>query len=229
MAASYADVSGGVLIPTLYVLSVIKFVLVVMWFMHLKFDDRRYARFFVMGLSGAAALYLVVLISFRVFRQMSAATVATCTWTSGSCSGRWRRATCSRPPPRAAHGRATGARTPVGSSSAASRRCCSGAEWPTHDLAEGYLYSMHMVQHMLFTLVAAPLLVAGMPAWMWRAVLRPAPLRAVWAFLARPLVPSLVFNGVLLFTHWPEVVSLSVRLRARALLAAHAARWARRS
>ncbi len=38
-----------------------------MWFMHLKFDDRRYARFFVMGLAGASVLYLIVLISLRVF------------------------------------------------------------------------------------------------------------------------------------------------------------------
>jgi cytochrome c oxidase subunit 4 len=67
IASSYAGVSGGILIPTLFVLAVIKFALVVLWFMHLKFDDRRYARFFVMGLSGAAVLYLVVLISFRVF------------------------------------------------------------------------------------------------------------------------------------------------------------------
>ena len=35
--------------------------------MHLKFDDRRFARFFVMGLSGAAVLYLIVLITFKVF------------------------------------------------------------------------------------------------------------------------------------------------------------------
>jgi cytochrome c oxidase subunit 4 len=62
-------VSGAVLIPTLYVLAVIKFVLVVLWFMHLKFDDRRYARFFVMGLAGAATLYLIVLITFRVFAR----------------------------------------------------------------------------------------------------------------------------------------------------------------
>ncbi|HEV2951665.1 MAG TPA: cytochrome C oxidase subunit IV family protein, partial [Actinomycetota bacterium] len=67
IAASYAGVSGSILIPTLFILAVIKFALVVLWFMHLKFDDRRYARFFVMGLSGAAVLYLVVLISFRVF------------------------------------------------------------------------------------------------------------------------------------------------------------------
>ena len=35
--------------------------------MHLKFDDHRYARFFVMGLSGACVLYLFVLIMFRTF------------------------------------------------------------------------------------------------------------------------------------------------------------------
>ena len=44
-----------------------KFALVVLWFMHLKFDDRRYARFFVMGLALAATLYLIVLITFKVF------------------------------------------------------------------------------------------------------------------------------------------------------------------
>jgi len=36
-----------------------------------------------------------------------------------------------------------------------------GADWPVHDLAEGYLYSVHMAQHLLFTLVAPPLLISG--------------------------------------------------------------------
>jgi putative membrane protein len=85
-----------------------------------------------------------------------------------------------------------------------------GADWPIHDLAERYLYSMHMVQHMLFSLVAAPLLICGMPAWMLRGLLRPAPLRETWRFLTRPLVALVVFNGVLLFTHWPAVVDVSV-------------------
>ena len=67
ITASYTHVSGSILIPTLFVLAIVKFALVVLWFMHLKFDDRRFARFFVMGLAGASILYLVVLISFRVF------------------------------------------------------------------------------------------------------------------------------------------------------------------
>ena len=67
ISASYAGVSGGILIPTLFVLAIVKFALVVLWFMHLKFDSRTYARFFVMGLAGAITLFLIVLLTFQVF------------------------------------------------------------------------------------------------------------------------------------------------------------------
>ena len=86
-----------------------------------------------------------------------------------------------------------------------------GADWPVHDLAEGYLYSVHMAQHLLFTLVAPPLLIAGMPGWMWRDILRPRWLFLVFRFLTRPIVALILFNGLLLFTHWPEIVEASVR------------------
>jgi putative membrane protein len=86
-----------------------------------------------------------------------------------------------------------------------------GASWPIHDLAEQRLYAVHMVQHMLFTLVGPPFLIAGIPVWMWRAFLRPRPIGVVFRFLVRPVVALIVFNGVLLFTHWPAVVDLSVR------------------
>jgi putative membrane protein len=85
-----------------------------------------------------------------------------------------------------------------------------GADWPVHDLAEGYLYSVHMAQHLLFTLVAPPLLISGMPAWMWRDILRPRWLFLAFRFLTRPIVALILFNGLLLFTHWPEVVEASV-------------------
>ena len=84
------------------------------------------------------------------------------------------------------------------------------SEWPIHDLAERFLYSAHMVQHLVFTLVAAPLLVAGTPQWLARWVLRPVPIRRAFGLLVRPLPALVFFNGVLLFTHWPEVVGASV-------------------
>jgi putative membrane protein len=85
-----------------------------------------------------------------------------------------------------------------------------GADWPIHDLAERYLFSMHMVQHTLFSLVAAPILIAGVPAWMYRRMLRPRAVRVAWAFVTRPVTALVFFNGVLFLTHWPVVVQGAV-------------------
>lgn len=84
------------------------------------------------------------------------------------------------------------------------------SNWPMHDLAETRLYSFHMIQHMAYQLVAAPLLILGMPAWMWRSMLRPAWLMSLWKRMTRPVAAFATFNLVLLVTHWPAVVELSV-------------------
>jgi putative membrane protein len=83
------------------------------------------------------------------------------------------------------------------------------AEWPMHDLAEGYLYSAHMIQHMLLTLVFAPLVLKAMPAWMMRAILPPPLMRVVRA-VSRPLIALVIFNLMIVFTHWPALVTASV-------------------
>jgi len=67
VAVYYMEGAREYLIPILFLFSIIKFTLVVLWFMHLKFDSRTYARFFVMGLAGAVTLYLVVLLTLQVF------------------------------------------------------------------------------------------------------------------------------------------------------------------
>jgi putative membrane protein len=85
------------------------------------------------------------------------------------------------------------------------------SDWPVHDIAEELNYSMHMVQHLVLSMVAAPLLLLGTPAWMLRAILRPpsALFRTV-RFLARFLPALLVFNIVLVLTHWPTIVDASL-------------------
>jgi putative membrane protein len=84
------------------------------------------------------------------------------------------------------------------------------SDWPVHDLSEGYLYSAHMVQHMLVTLVAAPLLLLGTPGWMMRRLLRGKVLRVV-RWVARP-VPNLIqFNAILVLSHWPFWVNATLR------------------
>ncbi len=83
--------------------------------------------------------------------------------------------------------------------------------WPVHDLAEQRLYALHMVQHTVYTLIAPPLLIAGIPAVMWRGFLRLRWAGAAFRFLVRPVVALVVFNAMLLLTHWPAVVEASVR------------------
>ena len=85
------------------------------------------------------------------------------------------------------------------------------SDWPVHDLAEGYLYSVHMIQHMLLTFVAAPLLLLGTPEWLARLVLdRTRLLRAV-RFLARPVPGLIQFNLILVLSHWPLIVDGTLR------------------
>jgi cytochrome c oxidase subunit 4 len=67
VAVYYLEAVRPILVPLLFLFSFLKFTLVVLWFMHLRFDSRTYARFFVMGLAGAVTLYVVVLLSFGVF------------------------------------------------------------------------------------------------------------------------------------------------------------------
>lgn len=96
-----------------------------------------------------------------------------------------------------------------------------GADWPVHELAERYLYSVHMVQHMLFSLVAPPLLLLGTPAWLARELVA-GRLWAPFRRLARPLPALLIFNTVLAFTHMPALVDFTLHAEG-AHFAAHAA------
>src|SRR2546428_11892604 len=81
------------------------------------------------------------------------------------------------------------------------------SDWPIHDIAERYLFSVHMFQHMLISLVAPPLLLLGMPAWLLRRVVAPRPLHLVVPNLARPLFAPLIFNAGIVITPLPLVMN----------------------
>ena len=83
-----------------------------------------------------------------------------------------------------------------------------GADWPIHDVSEDHLFFVHMIQHTMFSLVAPPLLLLGLPAWLLRSVL--APVFPALRFLTRPLIAFVIFNGVVAGTHWPTLVNASV-------------------
>jgi putative membrane protein len=85
-----------------------------------------------------------------------------------------------------------------------------GADWPLHEVSEKFLFSAHMVQHTLFSLVAPPLLLLGIPAWLYRAIIDAAGLNKVVKLVTKPAVGLITFNLVIVGTHWPTVVGISV-------------------
>lgn len=82
---------------------------------------------------------------------------------------------------------------------------------PVHDLSEQYLFSVHMTQHLLLTLVAPPLLLAGVPSWLWQAMLTGRRVLPLAKRLLHPLVTFGVFNFLIVVTHLPPVVDYALR------------------
>ena len=63
------------------------------------------------------------------------------------------------------------------------------SDWPIHDLGERYLFSVHMVQHLVYSIIAAPLLLLGTPTWLARGLLSPPWLLRVGALRWRGSCP----------------------------------------
>ncbi|MGF1595400.1 MAG: cytochrome c oxidase assembly protein [Acidimicrobiales bacterium] len=84
------------------------------------------------------------------------------------------------------------------------------SDWPVHDVAETYLYFVHMVQHLVISMLAPAAFLLAMPRWLFQLVLPADGAAHRWlARLSRPLVAGLAFNAVALLLHWATVVQLS--------------------
>ncbi|MBU1226590.1 MAG: cytochrome C oxidase subunit IV family protein [Actinobacteria bacterium] len=66
ISVAYVDAFDPVVAPVLITLSAVKFALVVGWFMHLKYDLKRYRALFYIGLVAAPILFGAVLFTFGV-------------------------------------------------------------------------------------------------------------------------------------------------------------------
>ena len=66
VSISFAAVPPGIVIPSLIALTILKFLLVVLWFMHLRFDSGWFRRLFGFGLVVALAIYGIA-ISLMLF------------------------------------------------------------------------------------------------------------------------------------------------------------------
>lgn len=68
VAVSYLDMGRTLQIFLLLSMMVVKFALVVLWFMHVKFDSPGYGRVFTFGIALTATVYGAVLLMFGVFQ-----------------------------------------------------------------------------------------------------------------------------------------------------------------
>ncbi len=81
---------------------------------------------------------------------------------------------------------------------------------PLHDLSDAFLFSAHMVQHLVLTLLVPPLLIAGTPGWMLRPALRRPVVGAAARWLTRPTRCFVLFNLTLIIWHLPPAYNLAL-------------------
>ena len=82
---------------------------------------------------------------------------------------------------------------------------------PLHDLSDRYLFSAHMVQHLILAQVFPLLFVLGIPAWLWRALLRPRVMRVLWNAVTSVPVGFALYTTVFSIWHVPFLYDLMMR------------------
>ena len=83
-------------------------------------------------------------------------------------------------------------------------------DWPMHDIAEEYLYSVHMFQHMALTYFMPPLVVLATPEWFVRTLVGNGRAYRALRFFTFPVRAGLLFNLGVVISHIPGVVNASV-------------------
>ena len=69
VAIYYIKSLKSILVPALIFFSIVKFVTVVAFFMHLRFDNRLFRRFFITGVCLALFVFTIVLTTFHVWTR----------------------------------------------------------------------------------------------------------------------------------------------------------------
>ena len=82
---------------------------------------------------------------------------------------------------------------------------------PLHDLSDTYLFSAHMLQHLILTLVFPPLLLYGTPAWVVRPLLSPRWVTALARVVTRPFAAGVIFSATILTWHLPQFYEAAMR------------------
>ncbi|MBO00450.1 MAG: hypothetical protein CL438_07320 [Acidimicrobiaceae bacterium] len=85
------------------------------------------------------------------------------------------------------------------------------SDWPMHDISEEYLYSVHMVQHMIISLIVPPLLLTALPVWLTKAIFGTfSGDRTFTKRISNPIAAGVCYNLIVIVTHLPFAVNYSI-------------------
>lgn len=89
---------------------------------------------------------------------------------------------------------------------------------PLHHVAEKFMFSIHMVQHVLLAMVFAPIIISSVPGWLYSHFLQKPWIYKTMRFITNPAIALLVYNGVnaawhlaglyqlVLYHHWVHIL-----------------------
>jgi len=81
---------------------------------------------------------------------------------------------------------------------------------PLHDLSDFYLFSGHMVQHLIMELIVPPLLISGTPGWMLRPALQWRVIGPLARRITTPIMTFAIFNFTLSIWHIPALYNTAL-------------------
>jgi putative membrane protein len=79
------------------------------------------------------------------------------------------------------------------------------------DTLASILFLMHMTQHILLIMVAAPLILLGLPAPFLAPLIQNARVKAGLAWLTQPVIAFTLYNATLLIWHLPDLYDAALR------------------
>ncbi len=86
------------------------------------------------------------------------------------------------------------------------------SDYPVHDVAENYLYFVHMIQHMFLSMIIPAMFVLATPRWLLELVIPQG--SRVWRTLrtlSKPIWALVIFNALTITLHFPATVDISAR------------------
>jgi len=73
------------------------------------------------------------------------------------------------------------------------------------DLLGHITFYAHMIQMATLYLVVPPLLIFGIPNWIWRGIINKPIVNPLFSFMTKPLIALILFNGLFSFYHIPLI------------------------